>query len=167
MSFGARDLSVVGCPLFGSCKCIASTGIAVGTSAVVRYPGDVRYWECPLSEFLLYNIYIWNVIVPCLGTIQVSSNGYISMAVFPNEDSPTIPGTTDIVSPYGANIDTSDGGRIRYTLFSNVNSETGVVNKFIQDQTGTSFFGETLMVAEWDSVPLYNRDSVSVSSLFV
>ena len=89
---------------------------------------------------------------------QVSSN---SMAVSPNEDSPTIPGTTIIVSPYGANIDTSDGGRIRYTPFSSVNSETGVV---IQDQTGTSFFGETLMVAEWDSVPLYNRDSVSVSS---
>ena len=43
-----------GCPLFGSCKCIASTGIAVGTSPVVRYSGDVRYWECPLSEFPLY-----------------------------------------------------------------------------------------------------------------
>ena len=42
MSFGARDLSVVrGCPLFGSCKCIASTGIAVirGMSAI----GSVRY----------------------------------------------------------------------------------------------------------------------------
>ena len=37
-----------GCPLFGS---IASTGIA---SPVVRYSGDVRYWECPLSEFPLY-----------------------------------------------------------------------------------------------------------------
>ena len=38
------------CPLFGSCKSIASTGIAVGTATVVRYSGDVRYWECPLSE---------------------------------------------------------------------------------------------------------------------
>ena len=38
----------------GSCKCIASRGIAVGTSAVVRYSGDVRYWECPLSEVPLY-----------------------------------------------------------------------------------------------------------------
>ena len=45
-----------GCPLFGSCKCIASTGIAVGTSTVVRYSGDVRYWECPLSEVPLYTI---------------------------------------------------------------------------------------------------------------
>ena len=42
------------CPLFGSCKCIASTGIAVGTATVVRYSGDVRYWECPLSEVPLY-----------------------------------------------------------------------------------------------------------------
>ena len=42
------------CPLFGSCKCIASTGIAVGTATVVRYSGDVRYWECPLSEAPLY-----------------------------------------------------------------------------------------------------------------
>ena len=51
------------CPLFGSCKCIASRGIAVGTSAVVRYSGDVRYWECPLSEVPLYCIlpayYLW------------------------------------------------------------------------------------------------------------
>ena len=64
MSFGARDLSV-GCPLFGS---IASTGIAVGTSTVVRYSGDVRYWECPLSEVPLYisvfGIY-WNEYTHC------------------------------------------------------------------------------------------------------
>ena len=41
-------------PLFGSCKCIASTGIAVGTSTVVRYMVDVCYWEHPLSEVPLY-----------------------------------------------------------------------------------------------------------------
>ena len=45
------------CPLFGSCKCIASTGIAVGTATVVRYSGDVRYWECPLSEVPLYTLF--------------------------------------------------------------------------------------------------------------
>ena len=43
-----------GCPLLESRKCIASTGIAVGTSTVVRYTVDVRYWECPLSEVPLY-----------------------------------------------------------------------------------------------------------------
>ena len=39
-----------GCPLFGNCKFIACTGIAVGTSTVVLYTVDVRYLECPLSE---------------------------------------------------------------------------------------------------------------------
>ena len=43
-----------GCPLFGSSKCIASTGMAVGTSMVVRYLEEVRYWEGPLSEVPLY-----------------------------------------------------------------------------------------------------------------
>ena len=43
-----------GCPLFGSRKCTASTGIAVGTSTVVRYSEEVRYWEGPLSEVPLY-----------------------------------------------------------------------------------------------------------------
>ena len=43
-----------GCPLFGSIKCIASTGIAVGTSTEVRYTEEVRYWEGPLSEVPLY-----------------------------------------------------------------------------------------------------------------
>ena len=31
-------------------------GIAVGTSTVVRYSEEVRYWEGPLSEVLLYSI---------------------------------------------------------------------------------------------------------------
>ena len=45
-----------GCPLFGSRKCTASTGIAVGTFTVVRYSEEVRYWEGPLSEVPLYFI---------------------------------------------------------------------------------------------------------------
>ena len=43
-----------GCPLFRSIKCTASTGIAVGTSTVVRHSEEVRYWEGPLSEVPLY-----------------------------------------------------------------------------------------------------------------
>ena len=39
-----------GYPLFGSRKCTASTGIAVGTSTVVCYSEKVRYWEGLLSE---------------------------------------------------------------------------------------------------------------------
>ena len=47
-----------GCPLFGNRKCTASTGIAVGTSTVVRYSEEVRYWEGPLSEVPLYTYII-------------------------------------------------------------------------------------------------------------
>ena len=57
-----------GCPLFGSSKCIASMGIAVGTSSVVRYMVDVRYWECPLKEVPLYtqyNIYDFGLVLLC------------------------------------------------------------------------------------------------------
>ena len=46
-----------GCPLFGSRKCTASTGIAVGSSTVVRYSEEVRYWEGPLSEVPLYRTF--------------------------------------------------------------------------------------------------------------
>ena len=49
-----RYLEFGGCSIFGSRKCIASTGIAVGTSTVVRYMQDVSYWEGPLSEVPLY-----------------------------------------------------------------------------------------------------------------
>ena len=43
-----------GCPLFGSRRSTASAGIAVGTSTVVRYSEEVRYWEDPLLEVPLY-----------------------------------------------------------------------------------------------------------------
>ena len=49
-----RSSEFGGCLLFGSKKCTASTGIAVGTSTVVRYSEEVRYWEDPLSEVPLY-----------------------------------------------------------------------------------------------------------------
>ena len=60
------------CPLFGirklsairEHKCTASTGIAVGTSTVVRCSEEVRYCEGPLSEVALYVIFLtvsrWN-----------------------------------------------------------------------------------------------------------
>ena len=43
-------LEVGGCLLFRSRKCIASTGIAIGTSMVVCYTEEVCYWEGPLLE---------------------------------------------------------------------------------------------------------------------
>ena len=43
-----------GCSLFWSRRCIAFTGIAVGTSMVVCYTEEVIYWEGPLLEIPLY-----------------------------------------------------------------------------------------------------------------
>ena len=59
VSFGDHRLSVVQnseviCYIFGSSKCIESTGIAVGPSTVVHYTVDVCYWECLLLEVPLY-----------------------------------------------------------------------------------------------------------------
>ena len=34
--------------------CIASTGIAVGTSTVCLYIVDVCYWECPLLAVFFF-----------------------------------------------------------------------------------------------------------------
>ena len=50
-----------GCPLFGSGKYIASTGIAVGTSTEVRYTEEVRYWEGPLLEGPLLEVPLYSV----------------------------------------------------------------------------------------------------------
>ena len=69
-----RYLEFGGCPLFGSRKCTASTGIAVGTSTVGRYSEEVRYWEGPLSEVPLYSACSLKEILPYI----VPSNSAIS-----------------------------------------------------------------------------------------
>ena len=56
-----RCLEFRGCSLFGSRKCIVSTGIAVGTSTEVHYTEEVRYWEGPLSEVPLYLCFSTNL----------------------------------------------------------------------------------------------------------
>ena len=104
-----------------------------------------------------------NVYVP-----QVSSNGYISMGVPPLSTFPTIPKTNNIVSPYGAHIDTSLAGRVRYMPFTSNNSQLTRVSTFIESQTGFSFSGTTMMVAEWDHVAKYGGPSVrTISSLMI
>ena len=83
------------CPLFGirrlcairEQKCTASTGIAVGTSTVVRYSEEVRYWEGPLSEVPLYIYYDENkdgvvesvYILPCRVRRSVKYRGNFLM----------------------------------------------------------------------------------------
>ena len=59
MSFGARDLSVV-----RNSEVVRYLDVAVGTATVVRYSGDVRYWECPLPEVPLYSVWEDRSLVP-------------------------------------------------------------------------------------------------------
>ena len=77
--------------------------------------------------------------------------------------SPNIPGTSNIVSPYGDDIDTRMTGSVRYTQFTTTDSQISTVSGFIRSQTSAgSFFGARMMVAEWNSVPVYSRNSVSM-----
>ena len=92
---------------------------------------------------------------------QVSSNGYLSMGAPPLSTFPAIPKTNNIVSPYGAHIDTSLAGRVRYMPFTSNNYQLMSVSSFIESQTGFSFSGTTMMVAEWDHVAKYGGTSVS------
>ena len=76
--------------------------------------------------------------------------------------SPDIPGDAYIVSPYGADIDTTSTGTVRYSdSFFSLSSLISNVSSFIRSETGNSFYGTKMMVAEWDSVPLFDRRTVS------
>ena len=76
---------------------------------------------------------------------------------------PTIPGTSNIVSPYGADIDTNIAGTVEYTTgFSSSHSQMSSVSSFIQTQTGESFSGTRMMVVDWDNVAQDGGNVVSV-----
>ena len=78
--------------------------------------------------------------------------------------SPLIPDIHNIVSPYGADIDTRIAGTVRYTNgFIKTSAQMPSIIYFIKSQTNDySFNGETRMLAvEWDSVAKLNGDAVS------
>ena len=92
--------------------------------------------------------------------LQVSSNGFISMGVLPSTSPPTIPGSTNVVSPYGADIDTGIAGTVRYTGFLTNHPEINNVNYFISTKKTLFFTGTRMMVAEWDGVAKAGGTSV-------
>ena len=76
--------------------------------------------------------------------------------------SPSIPGTENIVSPYGADIDPSVAGTVQYTSFNSHSSHLSTVSSFVRSETGNyNFYGNTMMIAEWNSVSKFGRSSVS------
>ena len=85
-----------------------------------------------------------------------------------NLATPTIPGTNSIVSPYGADIDTSVTGTVRYTEFIPYDSQEMIsVSLFIYYMVQDFYFNRArMMVIEWDRVPLRGlSDSANVRVL--
>ena len=74
----------------------------------------------------------------------------------PSTFSPRIPeDNLMIISPYGALTDTEIGGRVRYTQFTTTDPQINTVSEFIRMETGSTFHGTSMMVAEWDRVVRY------------
>ena len=94
--------------------------------------------------------------------LQVSTNGYISMGERVSTASPEIPGTSSIVAPYAADINPNIAGTVQHTQFTSTDyTQMSRVSSFIRDQTDNSFYGTTMMVAEWEGVAKYSGSPVS------
>ena len=80
-----------------------------------------------------------------------------------------IPNNKMIVAPFGADIDTSTTGRVRYadlTEFGSYHRLTTDVVSFIRSTTLDDYFTSQIMVvAEWDFVPHRNNPVRSSLSL--
>ena len=90
--------------------------------------------------------------------LQVSTNGYFSLGKSPTYTYLSFPGSSSysVVAPYAADITTSNGGYVRYKDFDTYDSQISNVNSFIRSQTGDSFYGTRMMVAEWNDVPMFS-----------
>ena len=100
----------------------------------------------------------------CICILQVSINGYFSMGGTPQYASlSTFPGPKhySVVAPFAADIDTSSTGYVHYSE-SFTNSQLTVVSELIRSETGTSFYGQWMLVAEWNGVPLLSQSSVNM-----
>ena len=83
------------------------------------------------------------------------------MGESPTTNSPRIPETENIVSPYGADTDTSIAGTVRYTGFTSNTVQLRGVSGYIEDITGFEFDGTKMMVVEWDDVAKAYGSAVS------
>ena len=83
-------------------------------------------------------------------SMQISRHGYISMGTEPNTTSPSIPGTLNIVCPYGV-YDPYKEVRVRYTNGSVTSSlQVDWVSSFIKYRTKDSFSGIQMVLVEWE-----------------
>ena len=72
------------------------------------------------------------------------------------------PFSNPCVSPFDTYTILGDGtGYVRYSE-SFTNSQLNDVSEHIRSETGTSFYGTWMLVAEWNKVALYSEDPVSM-----
>lgn len=94
----------------------------------------------------------------------MSKNGYISMGIDPPSTVTDFPifNNDMIVAPYGANIDISQQGMVRYAYIDDY-TYTRDISTFIRVSTiDDYFFADSMIVAEWDHVPRYGDREVSI-----
>ena len=78
-----------------------------------------------------------------------------------------IPGASSnlLVAPFAADIDITSRGSVKYTQFTTSDSQMNTVSSFIRSETGNSFYGTRMMVAEWNGVPEDHGSIVSSADL--
>ena len=97
--------------------------------------------------------------------MQVSSDGYISMGERPrfnSANSLNLPGSDNVVAPFGADTNTVISGTVQYTSFARYPRGEVLrdVSAFIASETGESFEGKKMMLASWRKVSEHEGDSV-------
>ena len=110
------------------------------------------------------NVRIYACFVFFENIFQISTNGYISIDLPQHISSVSIPGseTYSIVAPYAADLDTTYEGTVIYSDFSSDDPSMISVSSFIRNETGNDFYGTQMMVVEWNGVPLFSGNSVSI-----
>ena len=71
------------------------------------------------------------------------------------------PSSYSVVAPFAGNIDISSGGLVKYKQFTYLDSHVNTVSRFIRSETLSTFYGTSMIVAEWSSVPQYGKSNVS------
>ena len=125
----------------------------------------------PFGTGTIYSVYVsyiseYMYMLLLATPFQVSTNGYILIGETPFCSSYALgfPSSCSVVAPYGADINTQIAGSVQYTDFytySSSGSAMSTVSSFIRDETGDYFYGNRMMVAEWNGVAEYDGSSVS------
>lgn len=70
-----------------------------------------------------------------------------------------IPDANNVVVPYGADLDPSSGGKVRYTGFITDSTRLNTVSSFIRSQGDSGFSGTQMIIAEWTKLSWTLRKS--------